>query len=75
MNLTRRAACLALGFFLAAAAAGFASGDYENGWVSGSGHVTTEDREVPSFTAIELEGSGNVTIRRAAAARSRRGEG
>ena len=67
MNLTRRPACLALGLFLAAAAAVFASGDYEDALVSGSGHVTTENRDVPSFTAIELEGSGNVTIRPGAA--------
>ena len=55
---------MALGLFVAAAAASFASGDHENdGWISGSGHVRTESREVPAFTSIELEGSGNVTIR------------
>jgi len=64
MKLSRRAACVALGLLLAAAAAGFASGDNENsGWISGSGHLRTESRDVPAFTSIELEGSGNLTIR------------
>jgi hypothetical protein len=63
MRLSVRA-CLALVLLCAAAAAGFASGDSEDaGWISGSGHVTTVDRGVPPFTAIELEGSGNLTIR------------
>jgi hypothetical protein len=56
-------ACLVLGLLLLAAAAGFPSGDFESGdRVSGSGNVSTENRDVPSFTAIDLEGSGNVTF-------------
>ena len=55
---------LVLSLLCAAAAGAFASGDSEDdGWIVGSGHVRSEDRDVPSFTAIELEGSGNVTIR------------
>jgi hypothetical protein len=51
--------------FIFLAAAGFASGVFESGpfdWVSGSGHVRTENRSVPDFTAIVVEGSGNVTL-------------
>ncbi|HET6451743.1 MAG TPA: head GIN domain-containing protein [Spirochaetia bacterium] len=46
-------------------AAAFASGDFEDGhgWIVGSGHVQSTDRDLPSFTAIDLEGSGNVVIR------------
>jgi hypothetical protein len=63
MKFSTRAACVALGLLLAAAAA-FASGDSESGgWISGSGNVSTENRDVAAFTAIELEGSGNVTVR------------
>jgi hypothetical protein len=56
---------LALGLLLAAGSA-FASGDFEdNGWVVGSGRIQAEDRDVPSFDSIDVEGSGNVTIRQA----------
>jgi hypothetical protein len=56
---------LAAGLLLAGSTA-FASGDFEdNGWVVGSGSIQSEDRDVPSFDAIDVEGSGNVTIRQA----------
>ena len=53
--------CVAL---LASAANSFAYGSFENGdgWITGSGISRTEDRHVPSFTAIEVEGSGNVIL-------------
>jgi hypothetical protein len=54
--------CLVMGLLLAASAA-FASGVFDNEGVSGSGNLTTEDRDVPSFTSVQVEGSGNVTIR------------
>ena len=42
-------ACLVLGLLLLAAAAGFPSGDFESGdRVSGSGNVSTENRDVPA---------------------------
>ncbi len=53
--------CLAL----LTAAGAFATGEQEGllgNWVSGSGFVRTESRDVPRFTAIEVDGSGNVTL-------------
>ena len=49
---------------LVAGAAAFASGtwDYGTNRVIGSGAVRTESRNVPAFTAIEVEGSGIVTL-------------
>jgi hypothetical protein len=49
---------------LLAGAAAFASGawDYGANRVIGSGNVRSESRTVPSFTAIEVEGSGTVTL-------------
>jgi hypothetical protein len=49
---------------LLAGAAAFASGawDYSTNRVIGSGSVRTETRGVPSFTAIEVDGSGIVTL-------------
>lgn len=61
-----RVACavLALALGLAASGAAFALGEYEESdWVFGSGSVLSQDREVPAFRAVELEGSGNLTIR------------
>jgi hypothetical protein len=62
------ALALTLGLLLLSGSSAFASGDYEDdhGWVVGSGDVQTENRDVPSFTAIDLEGSGDVTIRQSA---------
>jgi hypothetical protein len=60
-------AVLALGLILASAVTSFASGDVEDSnQIIGSGSIRTEDREVPPFNAVELEGSGNLTIRRGA---------
>jgi hypothetical protein len=44
--------------------AAFASGgwDYDNGRIQGSGIVRSQDRTVSSFTSMELEGSGDVTL-------------
>ncbi len=55
------AVCLAL----AASTAAFASAEWDYGRdrVIGSGSIRTEDRSVPPFSAIEVEGSGNVTLR------------
>ncbi len=52
---------------LSAAAMSFASGTQENGYrdyglVIGSGRTSTEDRSVPSFTGIDLQGSGTVLL-------------
>lgn len=49
---------------LLAGAAAFASGtwDYGSNRFYGSGNVQTESRAVPAFTAIEVEGSGIVTL-------------
>jgi len=57
---TVMAACIVL--FVAAGA--FASGEWDYGRdrIIGSGNVRTEDRTVPAFRSIELEGSGNVTL-------------
>jgi hypothetical protein len=44
-------------------AAAFAAGDWESSdRIVGSGWLETERRSVPSFTAIEVEGSGNVIL-------------
>jgi hypothetical protein len=46
-----------------AGAAAFASGDWEGSdRIVGSGRLETERRSVPRFTAIEVEGSGNVVL-------------
>jgi hypothetical protein len=59
-----RAALICGMLLLTAAMAGFASGSWESGeWIAGSGNVRSENRSVPGFTAIEVEGSGNVTLR------------
>lgn len=61
-----RIVCAALlcGAFLTAASNGFASGAGEGApFFTGSGIIRTESRDVPSFTAIVVEGSGNVTLR------------
>jgi hypothetical protein len=53
------------GAFLLAASSGFALGAREgatHGVIEGSGVVRTESRIVSSFTAIVVEGSGNVTL-------------
>ncbi len=52
---------------LSAAAMSFASGTQEDGFrdyglVIGSGRSSTEDRSVPSFTGIDLQGSGTVLL-------------
>jgi hypothetical protein len=54
------ALCLAL----VASTAAFASGEWDYGRdrVIGSGFVRTENRNVAPFSAIEVEGSGNVTL-------------
>ncbi len=53
-----------LALLICGGVAAFASGDAEeHGWVVGSGAIQSEDRDVPAFTAVEVEGSGNVTIR------------
>lgn len=64
-----RLSCAALALVLGLAITGavFASGDYEDGpGVFGSGSVRSEDREVRAYHAVELEGSGNLTIRQGA---------
>ncbi len=63
MKRIHRAIPLCLALF--AAASLFAGGEQEGllgNWVSGSGFVRTETRDVPSFTAVEVDGAGNVTL-------------
>ncbi len=50
---------------LAAASIASATGVFESGtgWIEASGYLKTEDRDVPAFSRIELEGSGNVVLR------------
>jgi hypothetical protein len=55
-----RAAVLCGALFLAASS-GFALGARESA-INGSGIIRTESRTVPPFTAIVIEGSGNVTL-------------
>jgi hypothetical protein len=63
MQLSVRAASLALGLLLAAASAGFASGDYEReGWIAGSGNVRIEDRDAPAFGPPGLRQAGRFSI-------------
>jgi len=59
----RRAAILSGALFLAASS-GFALGSRES---VASGIVRTESRTVPAFTAIVIEGAGNVTLSQASA--------
>ena len=63
MNRNTRVA-LSCAVLLAAAVSAFAFGSWEelSGGVVGSGILATENRTVPPFTAIEIEGSGNVVL-------------
>jgi hypothetical protein len=62
MRRTIRAA-IVCGVFLAGLAAVQAEGIFETGrWISGSGIVKTQARSVPSFTAVQLDGVGEVTV-------------
>ena len=66
MNRAARFLVPALSFclLLVSGRAAFASGDAEDhDWVVGSGVIQSEERAVPAFSAIEVEGSGNVTFR------------
>ena len=58
--MQKRAAILCVALSMAAAG-GFALGSRESA-ISGSGTVRTESRTVPAFTAIVIEGFGNVTL-------------
>jgi hypothetical protein len=58
-------AAILCGALLYAASSGFALGSKEGatrGLINGSGIIRTESRSVPTFTAIVVEGSGNVTL-------------
>jgi len=55
------AAAMAVVFVLAASAAAFASGDFEG--IAGSGSIQGQDRAVPAFQAVVVEGSGTLTVR------------
>ncbi len=63
---------LVLSLILLAAGAAFASGDYEDhGFVVGSGAIQAEDRDVPAFDSVEVDGSGNVTVSQSSSQRVR----
>jgi hypothetical protein len=63
MNRARRYACIAI-MLAAAASTALAAGMFESDsrWITGSGVLRTEDRTVPGFSRIVVEGSGDVVL-------------